>query len=200
MRKFKKSERGVLTVQFMVAIVLVLFFIVSFLGLTMTLTYSSLTQYLTYASARKLSLGGRSKGHQVDAGKLKYQTIRQGIFGSSFQPGGTDWFAIPEAQLEFNSAYSGQEATTSSPGARRLFYGTYVFPFQSNISNFTVPFLTGETSGDLITTVGSYLGREPSINECEDFLSTAKTLFPLSKYPGNMPQRSLTPFFSDNGC
>ena len=197
MKKFKKSERGVLTVQFMVAIVLVLFFVVSFLGLTMTLAYSSLTQYLTYASARKLSLGGLSKGDQVDAGKSKYQAVRQGIFGNSFQPGGTDWFGIPqEAQVGLNSAYSGQEGGGSGlPGARNLFYGAFV-SFQSNISNFTVPFLTDETSEDLDTTVGSYLGREPSKAECKNFLSTA----PFPNYPGNMPQRSLTPFFSDNGC
>ena len=69
MRKFKKSERGVLTVQFLIVIVLVLFFVVSFFGLTMTLAYSSLTQYLTYASARKMSLGGPlGRDQQEDVG------------------------------------------------------------------------------------------------------------------------------------
>lgn len=195
MKKFKKSERGVLTVQFMVVIVLVLFFVISFFGLTMTLVYSSLTQYLTYASARKLSLGGPNKDQQEIVGKLKYQTIRQGLFGSAFQPGGTDWFGIPnEAEVGFNTAYSDQES--GMPGARRLFYGSFVL-FQSNISNFTVPFLTDKDGGDLNTTVGSYLGREPSKEECENFLSTAP--FPTSEYSG-VSSFSPTPFFSDNGC
>lgn len=198
MRKFKKSERGVLTIQFLIAIVLILFFVVSFFGLTMTLAYSSLTQYLTYASARKMSLGGLNKDQQEDAGKLKYQAIRNGIFGGSFLPGGSDWFGIPQdANVGFNGGYSGQES--GMPGARKLFYGSFV-SFSSNISNFTVPFLTDKISGDLNTTIGSYLGREPSKEECENFFSATPSLFPASEYSGHGLSFSPTPLFSDNGC
>lgn len=198
-KKIENSEKGFLTVQFMIALMISLFFIISFLGLTLTLTHSSLTQYLTYVAARKTALGGKTAGDQEDKGKEKYKQLRDKFFGSSFQSGGSDWFVISsDTEMGFNPAYNSQE--DGRPGARRLFYGSFV-EFKSNITNFQIPGLTSEESGDLKTPVGSYLGREPSEKECDDYFLHPNTKNRLKDYETALGGRlQLTNFFTDNGC
>ena len=198
-KKTKTSEKGFLTVQFMIALMISLFFIISFLGLTLTLTHSSLTQYLTYSAARKTALGGKTAGEQKDKGKEKYQQLRNKFFGGAFQGGGSDWFVISrDTEMGFNPAYNRQE--DGRPGARRLFYGSFV-EFKSNITNFQIPGLTSADSGDLKTPVGSYLGREPSEKECDDYFQHPNTKNVLRDYETALGGRlSLTNFFTDNGC
>ena len=203
MKKFKKSSQGFLTVQFMLALVFIMFFIVSFLGLALTLVHASLTQYLTYSSARKLALGGETKSSQKDAGKNKYTTIRQDLFNTAFQTSsGSDWFYISDAGIGPNPNYSNQES--SDPGARRLFFGSYV-EFKSNVTNFAVPLWTDKTSGDLETSIGSYMGREPSREECKNFFQNSTIPIGTSDgYPSVIGGQTVTPIhfenFSDNGC
>ena len=199
----KKSSQGFLTVQFMLALVFIMFFIVSFLGLALTLVHASLTQYLTYSSARKLALADETKFSQEDAGKNKYQIIRQGLFNTAFQSSASsDWFYISDAGIGPNPNYSSQES--SSPGARRLFFGSYV-EFKSKITNFQVPLWTDKTSGDLETSIGSYMGREPSREECMNFFQNSFLPIGTSDgYPSVIGGQTVTPIqfanFNDNGC
>ena len=196
----KKSSQGFLTVQFMLALVFIMFFIVSFLGLALTLVHASLTQYLTYSSARKLALGDETKFSQKDAAKNKYLSIRQGLFNTAFQSSASsDWFYISDAGIGLNPNYSDQD-----DGARRLFFGSNV-EFKSKITNFQVPLWTDKTSGDLETYIGSYLGREPSREECENFFQNlALPIGTSDGYPSVIGNQTVTPIhftnFSDNGC
>ena len=203
LKKFKKSAQGFLTVQFMIAFIFIMFFIISFLGLALTLVHASLTQYLTYSSARKNALGGESIGAQKDAGEQRYQDIREGLFKGSHL-GGSDWFVIPtEATIGENTQYSEKSRPVAG---LHLFYGSHL-TFKSNVINFQIPSLTDssdETNRNLETTVGSYLGREPSREECEGFLTGSE--LPIGndpdKYPAKIGGQELSPtkFFSDNGC
>ena len=199
MRRFKKSERGVLTIQFMIALILVMFFIISFLGLSLTLTYASLTQYLTYSAARSHFLAGD--------GIQKYSDKRRKLFGVAFT-GSSDWFEISAARAEFNDR--GGEYTHSPPpssgrggGARRLFYGVWV-TFTSKITQFKVPFLTDTLSPGLSATIGSYLGKEVSSSDCGNFFQEVNREAPyfFRDYNGEMHQfnRDDFKFESDNGC
>lgn len=208
MKPHYKSCKGSLTMQFMIALVLIIFFVMSFLGLALTLSYASLTQYLTYASARKLSLGGINKADQEQAGKEKYTDLRGNLFGNAFQPGSTDWFGIPnQISTGLNVSYDPQEQTSGKPGERNLFYGAWV-AFQSKVTSFKIPMLTDKSDGNLRTLIGSYLGREPSEQECEDFFQATPTppawfriKYSQPSYSGTSEMQSpLPPLTSDNGC
>ena len=193
MRQFKKSESGVLTIQFMMALILIMFFIVSFLGLSLTLTYASLTQYLTYSAARRQFLAG--------TGAEKYDEVK-GVL-----PGG--WFEISDPSFGFNhggsrDSYRNQE--DNHAGARHLFYGARV-TFKSNIAKFKMPALTGATDLGLNTTIGSYLGKEVSGQDCQNFFQTVVNRNSAQMISREYREMSTMPGFSgnlefksDNGC
>ena len=192
MRQFKKSESGVLTIQFMMAFVVIMFFIVSFLGLSLTLTYASLTQYVTYSAARKQFLAGPA------AGKNKYNEISRRVL-----PGG--WFDIEKPE-DFGVHGKYVSPKPRRPAARNLFYGVWV-NFKSKITQFKIPGMTqqGWDEEQLDTTIGSYLGREVSAQDCQNFFQTVSQFNMKNSeygYNGDMPgfETGTLVFKSDNGC
>ena len=165
-------KKGFITIQFLFALAIVMFFVQAFLGLCYTLFHGTLVQYITYSSARKLSLGSMSYSIQVELSKEKYEELREKIYKTNNQLTGRDWVGLPlrlsAGNLGFNNDYE------SSPQFQRnLFYGVSV-PFISRIFNFHIPFLTQEDKRDLKTSLGSYLGREPAMEECERFFQLVK--------------------------
>ena len=189
MRKPKKTQRGFVTIPFLVAFVIVMFLILSFFRLSLTLTYASVVQYITYSSARRLSLGDEDKDTQISKGESKYSQLTSDLLKQS------TWFDVPASpQTGFNTEYE-------ETGYRNLFYGTFV-PFTSNLISFRIPFIAEEGEQGLTTTIGSYLGREPSKKECDEFNETKKdeiqTLID-SQYSDITANISFS-VASDNGC
>ena len=165
-----------------------MFLILSFFRLSLTLTYANVVQYITYSSARRLSLGDENKGEQISNGENKYSQLTSELLKSSA------WFDVPSSpQTGFNAEYT-------ETGYRNLFYGVFV-SFTSNLISFRIPFIAEEGEQGLTTTIGSYLGREPSQEECEQFNEDKK-----DKMPGFIAaQYGITadvsfPVASDNGC
>ncbi len=161
MGTFIKNQKGVITFQFLVVLIIVLFFIISFFGLCLTLVNGSAVQYLTYASARKLSLGDKSLSSQKENAERHYLELRQKFFKNKYKSE-AEWFKISEIpDLGFNNVYTDSHY-------RKIFYGASA-EFISTRTNFKIPFLTDQDDGKLKTTVASYLGREVTKNECETF-------------------------------
>ena len=163
-------KKGFVTVQFLIAFVIIMFFVQSFLGLSLTLTHGTLVQYISYSSARKLSLGSLRKSMQVSEAENKYEELRKTFFKQNYKEGSRDWFSVPlNVDIgDFNNDYN-----DSPQHYRFMFYGVSV-PFTSRVFNFQVPFITDGTKQDLKTTVASYLGREPSIEECKSFFTQVR--------------------------
>ena len=163
-------KKGFVTIQFLLAFIIVMFFVQSFLGLSLTLTHGTLVQYISYSSARKLSLGSTNKSIQIQGAEDKYEELRETFFKQNYKESSGEWFSIPRSVDvgDFNNDYE-----DSPQHYRLMFYGASV-PFTSRVFNFQVPFITNGAKQDLKTTIASYLGREPSQGECEVFFRQVK--------------------------
>ena len=144
-----------MTIPFLIAFIIVMFLILSFFRLTLTLTYASVVQYITYSSARRLSLGDLDKATQEGKGGEKYSQLTSELLKKSA------WFDVSGPQTDFNTEYT-------ESGHRNLFYGVFV-SFTSKLISFRIPLLAEDGDQGLTTTIGSYLGREPSKEECDQF-------------------------------
>ena len=177
MNRKKKHIRGIITIPFLLVLVIVLFFTLAFLMLTMTFAHVTVTQYLTYSSARKLSLAGESQDDQVNSAISHYEILRLQFFKSDAHTGKTgDWFDIETAtDLKQNqSKRVGADMLrwykNTNPYLRTNFYGLST-RFNAEVLNLQIPFLIEGDSDDLreLVYVSSFLGREPSKAECEDY-------------------------------
>ena len=189
LKRLKNGRKGFVTIPFLIAFVMVMFLILSFFRLTLTLTYASVVQYITYASARRLSLGDESKQTQIDKGKEKYGQLKSKLLKTG------KWFELSNPQADFRNDYT-------ETGYRQLFYGVSV-TFTSNLISFRIPFLAEDGDQGLNAVMGSYLGREPSEEECKNFNSERQgQLSELIKNRGYGSQYSTIdkPVRSDNGC
>ena len=132
MLRQKNHRKGIVTIPFLIAFVIVIFLILSFFRLTLTLTYASVVQYISYSSARRLSIGDVDKNTQRSKGEEKYSQLSSELLKQS------NWFDVPASpQTGFNADY-----VESGLEYRNLFYGTFV-PFTSKLISFRIPLLAG---------------------------------------------------------
>ena len=139
--------------------------------LSMTFTHVTITQYLTYSSARKLSLAGNNQKEQVDSALLQYEKLRSQFFNPSAHTGKTgDWFYIQAQLVDNEQQYSIQGDYPENNNKLKRFYGVNT-RFQSRVLNLKIPFLIEQDSDETNKSVriSSFLGREPSKEECEEF-------------------------------
>lgn len=181
------NEKGIITISFLFVLVICLMFLLSFFGLCLTLATGSITQYITYSTARKLSLSDKSLDEQKSQATQQYQTLKSKFFNNT-----GEWFDLPESpQLGMNEEYNDENY-------RKMFYGAYI-SFSSTLSNFKIPLLSDKEGGDLKTLIGSYLGREPSQQECEKF--NEERLSKLCDLYGEISScSSIVSVSADNGC
>ena len=170
--------------------------------MTFTLSVSSITQYITYAASRSLFLGG---GRRIDQRKLareKYKALTQSPpFDRFFQ---ADLFRIAAASdLETPDKGMGlNKSFTVSGGEPNLFYGVWTKFIPKVLEVDTVWGNTEEEENFFETAVGSYLGREPTMTECEEF--NKKRWEFISRKHGVIPSAvdpsGFYEVFHDNGC
>ena len=187
--RMKKGRKGFVTLPFLIAFVIVMFLILSFFRLTLTLTYSGVVQYITYASARRLSLGDMDKSAQIAKGKEKYSRLKSKLLKTGA------WFEVSDPKMGFRDDYT-------ETGHRQLFYGVSV-SFTSNLISFRIPFLAEDGDQGLTAVIGSYLGRDPSKQECDEEFNGKRKERLESLIQGNYPTVSvniLHSVASDNGC
>ena len=157
---FVFSSRGSLTVQFLLGFVLSLSFMVIFGAVTFTLAITSITQYITYASSRSLFLSSGSFGVQKENAENKWRELKDKLVKSD------GLIDISQVSLS-RGEYLNRSFGSAQPN---LFYGVWT-KFLPKI--LKVETLWGNTTDDSVdffeTVVGSYLGREPSLDECNSF-------------------------------
>ena len=181
-------------------------------ALTLTLSVVEVTQYITYASARNYYASHLSPGHQAQQANKKYQALTQNdVFGPLLQNG---WFEVQETP---SIGDAGQQISDyEQPGGangykKRLFSGVKTI-FNAKMLDFQIPFFGSTTnmqteSSGFKTTIGSYLGREPSIRECrsnfvEDRWRKIRQNLSVSGAAGYKTHTSDSGYYpiSDNGC
>ena len=172
-----RNQNGQITVDFLFAIVLILGFTGLLFVITFTLTVASITQYITFAAARNYVVANMDKPTQEKRGKEKYlELITNPVFKPLYNNG---WFKIDaEANVgDHTKIIPGYQAAAQNANT---FVGVGT-TFVARILDFHIPFF-GSTAPDgdgrgagFKTYLGSYLGREPSAEECLQFTAARWT-------------------------
>lgn len=200
------NQRGMISVDFIFAFVLVLGFSAILFALSLTLTVAEVTQYITFASARNYFSAHVSPGQQEALAQVKYrQLLDHPVFTKLFSG---NWFQVDNAPLLGDMTKQGPQY---QPTSGNLFIGAGTV-FTARMLEFEIPFYGstnpgGDGSGSGFNTfIGSYLGREVSTFECNQFVSQRwKQILALPAPSGVAPYTSFTNengyyAYDDNGC
>jgi hypothetical protein len=171
------NARGSITVDYLFAFFLVSGFCLAVITFSATLSMVEVVQYMTFASARNYFSGNVSEPKQKEAAAKKFGALKANPVIAPLLNGG--WFEVPENSyiVDYNiSKYPGFEDYEPDPGQANLFEGVVV-TFNAKLLDFQVPFFggtkkkdrAGNTSSAFETKITSFLGREPSFQECSDF-------------------------------
>ena len=200
-----KSNRGMITISFLFVFIIIFFFFLIFFCLVITFAHVSVTQYMSYSTARRLSLSGESEQRQREQAKDYYNKLRAKFFDLDAHAGGTgDWFNIPPTFDSDSKNFLGFEPSDFFPEGpnRNRFYGAGL-KFTSRITGFRIPLIMEEDFPPTEAVVRSFLGREPSKAECQDFnkkrgdeIKRKYSSSPLSSFAVD----AVNDVEGDNGC
>lgn len=161
--KFLKNNRGMLTLDFIFASLLMFAFCAILFAFSITFTAVNIAQYSTFASARAYFAAHKNEDEQQKQGQNKFQQLIRNAdapLGNYFKNG---WFELGDIKLsDFSSEYSEQPDSETFVGAR--------VSFIAKILNMKIPLLGSTADDDLSANISSYLMREPTEEECKDFV------------------------------
>jgi hypothetical protein len=207
MNKQFQNQSGQLTLEFMLAIILIVS-ISTVLGiLTFTLSMTEVLQYVTFAGARSYMAADMTKDDQIDAGNDKVHLLLSSLpFLTGAEASG--WITVPKktrGTIDTNSPYS-QSLGASLEHSQ---FEGYQLRFSVPILNIQIPFIRDVItpppgSKDFGATLSSFLMREPSFMECQGYMNAVyKYLLLRGPYtiPSSGGSSSSGPVvIMDNGC
>jgi hypothetical protein len=167
-----KNEEGSLALDFVFAFTLIFGFTTIMLSLSLTLTAVEMTQYLTFTSARAYYAAHMDPPAQREQAQKKYDTLLQSDAYSFLSRG--SWFVLSGPYIGDATDSPELESYKQTGGNPNRFEGAVTY-FTARILSFSSPFFgstdpDGDGSGSRFSThVGSYLGREPTVQECIEF-------------------------------
>lgn len=191
-----KNQRGVLTIDFLFAFVLVFGLTMTlFFSLTFTLSVVEVVQYITFASARNYFAAHHTEAKQKELAKAKFDKLKNnGVFSPLFSNG---WYELGEPDIRsFETEYS------KTSHEYNTFAGTRV-SLQAKVLDFRIPFIGSTTDGAINafkTNISSFLAREPTADECMTFNQGRLQAIKALGYGGSAMQPSDYFIISDNGC
>lgn len=199
-----KNERGIITLDFVFAIVIAFGFSSIFFALAITLSMVEATQYIAFASARSYLAAHETKSLQKQTGENKFREIMAyPAFRALLNP---SWFQVsPPTIGSFNEEYRDYQPTTEDS---ETFEGARV-PIIAHLLNLKVPFL-GPTVTESSTgkaNISSYMGREVSTEECRVNFNAKRFQFLRAvNFGGGTPYNNGATnsvdaaLITDNGC
>ncbi len=169
------NQQGALAVDFIFAFTLIFGFTLILFSFALTLTAVEMTQYLTYTSARAYFASHLSEDKQSELASKKYNAL-MATEGYSFL-NKNSWFEIGHRHIGNLEHHPDEEMKSYLPpsGNPNRFEGVVV-SFVARILSMSSPFFgSTEPSGDgtgstFVTRISSYLGREPTAEECKKFI------------------------------
>lgn len=162
------NERGILTVDFMFSIVLILGLSGLLFAMCFALSVASVTQYVTFAAARNYTVGHITTDDQIKQANAKYaELISNPVMKPLYNNG---WFSV-------DGTPGVGDHTTLIPGYQEATQGVNKFwgvstTFRAKVLAMKIPFfgdttIDGDETGEgFKATLGSYLGREVTTQEC----------------------------------
>jgi hypothetical protein len=167
-----RGEKGMITVDFLFSIVLILGFAGLMFVMCFTLSLASVTQYITFASARNYFAANITEDQQRLKANQKYaELISNPVFKPLYTNG---WFLIDATPFIGDNTQVIPGFQAGAGGGFNKFWGVGTH-FTAAVLDMNVPFF-GSTAPDsdgsgsqFVTYMGSYLGREPTTQECLEF-------------------------------
>ena len=165
-RKTLSNNNGLLTLDFIFATIVILGFSAIIFSFAVTLSVVEVVQYISFASARNFSLAHLDEKKQLDRGKLKYQELVTNPVVRPFLE--NRWFVVGEVEI---ADFNGEFAPTPSLDSD-TFVGSRI-PFSAPILYKRIPFIgtTASNPEGFTAKIQSFLMREPTFRECEDFIT-----------------------------
>ena len=190
--KSLKNQKGVLAFDFLFGFMLMASFFMLIVILSFTLSAVEVLQYIAFATSRSY-VASDVEGEQKNAAMKKYEyLINGGIF--KMKP---EWFSLPpdNEDLKFDD---GGGNNKKREGIR--------IEFTAKILSVNLPFFLGSTGSEesFKSSVNSYIGREPDMEECQNFVRNRPDLI-MEMKNGDMykayqsEMQSSAPIW-DNGC
>jgi len=202
-----RNERGLITVDFLFSMVLILGLASLMFVLTFTLSLASVTQYITFAAARNYEVAHLDQATQEARALAKYkELVSHPVFRPLFTNG---WYKV-DAEPNIGDHTKIIPEFQSAAGDVNKFWGVGT-SFTAAVLEFRIPFFgstqpDGDGSGEGFKTyMGSYLGREPTADECHQFTNarwTAIRNLPVSGGAAYSTGTSGSGYFpmTDDGC
>lgn len=166
-----RNQRGILVVDFMFSMVLILGLCGLLFVLSFTMSVASMTQYVTFATARNYTTAHITQALQVERANAKYNEL---VSNPVLKPLYTNgWFAVDARPGVGDHTKLIKGFEEASQGVNK-FWGAGT-SFTAKVLAFSIPFFgsttpDGDESGEGFKTyLGSYLGREPTTEECLNF-------------------------------
>lgn len=198
-----KSQKGNLSIDFLFSLVLVLGLTTVIFALSFTLSMVEVTQYFSYSVSRSYFSSHVNQEAQFQLAKQKYQQLSEvPAFRFMFKANG-NWFVLTNPE-EFSQENLGdfreeyfQEAKI--PNDADTFIGARI-RFIPKLLNFELPYF-GSTNPDsqrLEVNIQSFLGREPSSEEC--MLFQVERFNRIINYYPDSGAQGPGEIYADNGC
>lgn len=165
-----RNERGLITVDFLFSMILILGLSGLLFVLTFTLSVASVTQYVTFAAARNYATAHINQDTQTQRANLKYnELIENKVLKPLYKNG---WFTVDALPGVGDHTEIVAEFKEATQGPNK-FWGAGT-TFTAKVLAFQIPFFGStnpeDEAGDGFRTyLGSYLGREPTTDECLQF-------------------------------
>jgi hypothetical protein len=196
--KTLKNQKGSLTLDFMFALVLVLGVSGLFFALSFTLSVVEISQYIAFATSRNYMAAHFDETNQKQQAEAKFAQLTENtplkvLFKNN------SWFKLTYVETgDFREKYP---ADASLENDNITFWGTQL-DLQADVLDFKIPMYgsTNEDGNAFKTKVNSFLGREVTSEECNQFYSQRwQNILNLDRKFSVMGQKKATVIF-DNGC
>lgn len=196
-KKVLQDESGILTLDFIFAIVLIFGFTGILFAFALTFTAAEVAQYVTFASARAYHAANKNSDDQKIIGEQKFEELVRGNnakLGFLFANG---WFELGDIEIgDFNDEFNEDPGNDSDTfvGARATLI--------AHILQFNIPIFGGTTTEELGAEVSSYLMREPTEEECQSFVQQRfdKIQQLKSGFSNGLVQSNEYAVIMDGGC
>ena len=182
------NQKGTLSVDFLFTFSVSILLVIFFLMVSLTFSLMETAQYIAFKTSRVYFIGNESAGVHEEVAKEEFNRLNNQFF----KPGTImkNWFELSEDR--------GVSDVGSQNSEVNLFVGTHL-RFTSKVLGIQIPFLRAD-QGPAQFEIASYLGREPSKEECVQFKKQKFQV--LSRKPSYDPLGDMPPDFfrQGNGC
>ena len=182
--KLLRNQKGVLAFDFLFGLMIMTGFFILVIMLNFTLSVVESVQYIAFATSRTYLAADRNEGLQKNAAIEKYTQLKEiGVLKSLLRD---RWFEM--------------QPPVFNPDRR---VGGVRVDFTARALSFSLPFFLGRTGepNSFRTNVNSYIGREPSMQDCMEYNEQIKEELG-SRYEEHASAVNLAPInvAGDNGC